>query len=226
MSKLEYHTTRMKNDHAQTGILVISRHAESEWNLLGKWTGLTDVGLTEKGHNESQMLGALLHDIEFDAVYTSDLKRTHETLAGIMKDKKTAPHTKHAALNERDYGELTGKNKWEVKESIGEEAFSGIRRGWDYPVPGGETLKEVHGRAVPYFEEEILPRLYRGENVLMVAHGNTIRALMKYLEDIHEDDMAEVEMPFGTLLFYHFEPENSRPLKKETRAIDIVPPHA
>ena len=214
------------------GLLVISRHAESEWNLLGKWTGLTDVNLTEKGMQESTMLGELLDDIDFDGAYTSDLKRTQQTLAGILKGKKApisaddASILHNAALNERDYGRFTGKNKWEVKDEIGDEAFTGIRRGWDYPVPGGETLKDVHGRVVPFFDEEILPRLQAGENILLVAHGNSIRALMKHLEDIDEQDMAEVEMPFGTILLYHFETESRRPKSKETRAIDITPPHA
>ena len=147
------------------------------------------------------MLGELLDDIDFDGAYTSDLKRTQQTLAGILKGKKApisaddASILHNAALNERDYGRLTGKNKWEVKDEIGDEAFTGIRRGWDYPVPGGETLKDVHGRVVPFFDEEILPRLQAGENILLVAHGNSIRALMKHLEDIDEQDMAEVEMP-------------------------------
>jgi 2,3-bisphosphoglycerate-dependent phosphoglycerate mutase len=222
----------MTEKKSHRGLLVISRHAESEWNLLGKWTGLTDVNLTEKGAHESTMLGELLRDIDFDGAYTSDLKRTKQTLAGIIKgkladvtvDDKSIKH--HPALNERDYGDLTGKNKWEVKDEIGEEAFNGIRRGWDYPVPGGETLKAVHGRVVPYFETEILPRLQAGENILLVAHGNSIRALMKHLEGIDECDMAEVEMPFGTLLMYYFEPDSSLPRTKQTRKIDITPPHA
>lgn len=222
----------MTDKKSHQGLLVISRHAESEWNLLGKWTGLTDVNLTEKGAHESTMLGELLTDIDFDGAYTSDLKRTKQTLAGIINGKKAtiaaddASIKHHAALNERDYGDLTGKNKWEVKDEVGEEAFNGIRRGWDYPVPGGETLKAVHGRVVPYFEEEILPRLQAGENILLVAHGNSIRALMKHLEEIDETDMAEVEMPFGTLLMYHFGQKAPLPHTKETRAIDIVPPHA
>ncbi|OYW84243.1 hypothetical protein B7Z17_04400, partial [Candidatus Saccharibacteria bacterium 32-49-10] len=116
--------------------------------------------------------------------------------------------------------------KWEVKDKVGDEEFQAIRRKWDHPVPGGETLKAVHGRAIPYFDSEILPRLQAGENILMVSHGNTIRALMKHLDDIHEDDMAEVEMPFGTLLIYHFDSQTPKPTKKDVRAIDIVPPHA
>lgn len=215
------------NDELKTGLLVISRHTESEWNLLGKWTGLNDVDLTEKGHQEAEQIGEILKDIEFDVVYTSEQKRTHQTLAGILKGSVHAdvPHQVHGAVNERDYGELTGKNKWEVQDEIGEEAFKGIRRGWDYPVPGGETLKDVYARVVPFFDQELLPQLQAGKNILMVAHGNSIRALIKHLEDIHEDKIAEVEMSFGQVLLYHITPDGDVH-RKEVRQIDIVPPHA
>ena len=215
------------NEELKTGLLVISRHTESEWNLLGKWTGLNDVNLTEKGHGEAVKIGELLRGITFDAVYTSEQKRTHQTLAGIMKGSEhpEVPHHVHGAVNERDYGDLTSKNKWEVQEEIGDEAFKGIRRGWDYPVPGGETLKDVHGRVVPFFDAEILPRLQRGENILLVAHGNSIRALIKHLEDIHEDEIADVEMGFGQILLYHITPEGGIHAK-ETRQIDTTPPKA
>ena len=118
-------------------------------------------------------LGELLRDIKFDRAYTSNLKRTHQTLDALLKGAGIAAvPTIHAEeLNERDYGDLTGKNKWEVKSEIGEEAFNGIRRGWDYPVPGGETLKDVYRRVLPYFENEILPKLQAGENILLVAHA-------------------------------------------------------
>jgi 2,3-bisphosphoglycerate-dependent phosphoglycerate mutase len=211
----------------KTGLLVISRHTESEWNLLGKWTGLNDVNLTEKGQQEAEQIGEILKDIQFDVVYTSEQKRTHQTLAGILKGSvhPDVPHHVHGAVNERDYGDLTGKNKWEVQEEIGEEAFKGIRRGWDYPVPGGETLKYVYARVVPFFDDELLPQLKAGKNILMVAHGNSIRALIKHLEDIHEDKIAEVEMSFGQVLLYHITPDGGVN-RKETRQIDIVPPHA
>lgn len=211
----------------KTGMLVVSRHTESEWNVLGKWTGLTDINLTQKGHEEAHKIGELLKGIRFDAVYTSEQKRTHQTLAGIMagSEHEKIPHHKSAHVNERDYGDLTGKNKWEVQTEIGDEAFQGIRRGWDYPVPGGETLKDVHGRVVPFFDAEILPRLQRGENILLVAHGNSIRALMKHLEDIHEDEIANVEMGFGEVLFYHVTPEGNLH-KKEVKKIDTIPPRA
>jgi 2,3-bisphosphoglycerate-dependent phosphoglycerate mutase len=211
----------------KTGLLVISRHTESEWNLLGKWTGLNDVDLTEKGQEEAVQIGELLKDLQFDVVYTSEQRRTHQTLAGILKGSihPDVPHHIHGAVNERDYGDLTGKNKWEVQEEIGEEAFRGIRRGWDYPVPGGETLKDVYARVVPFFDQEILPQLKAGKNILMVAHGNSIRALIKHLDEIHEDKIAEVEMSFGQVLLYHITPEGMVD-RKEIRQIDIVPPKA
>lgn len=205
------------------GILVISRHGESEWNLLGKWTGWTDVNLTEKGRNDTVRLGALLKGLSFNEAYTSSLKRTQQTLAALLEGcgVENLPTTHATELNERDYGDLTGKNKWEVKSEIGEEAFNGIRRGWDYPVPGGETLKDVYARVVPYFEQEILPKLQNGENILLVAHGNSIRALIKHLDQVPEAEMANVEMPFGQLLVYTFEPGQSLPIRKEVLSVEI-----
>ena len=211
------------------GTLVISRHGESEWNLLGKWTGWTDVGLTEKGYADTVRLGALLQDLTFDEAYTSALKRTHQTLDALLEGKGPQADlavTRATELNERDYGDMTGKNKWEVKEEIGEEAFNGIRRGWDYPVPGGETLKMVYERVLPYFKREILPKLQAGENILLVAHGNSIRALMKELDQISEADMANVEMPFGQVLLYTFDESDALPVNREVRQIDIVAPKA
>lgn len=211
------------------GLLVISRHTESEWNLLGKWTGITDVDITEKGEMEAEMLGELLQDIPFQAAYYSQQKRTKQTLDGILRTQgqQNLLCYQRPEINERDYGELTGKNKWEVQEELGDEAFKGIRRGWDYPVPGGETLKDVCGRVVPFFDAEILPRLQCGENILMIAHGNSIRALIKHLDDIHEEEIAEVEMPFGNVLIYQIDQENANFCKRrEVRKINTTPPHA
>lgn len=204
------------------GLLVISRHGESEWNLLGKWTGLTDVGLTEKGAKDAEVIGSIIpKDIKFDEVYTSVLKRTEETLQGIIRglgkpEISELPKTAAAELNERDYGKYTGMNKWEVKESVDEATFTGLRRGWDFPVEGGENLKQVYERVIPYFEREILPKLQAGENILMVAHGNSIRALMKYLENISDEGVADVEMKFGQVLMYRFEAGSTMPVEKES----------
>ncbi len=209
------------------GILAITRHAESEWNQLGKWTGLTDVDLTDKGKLDAEEVGTLLKDMTFDVVLTSEQRRTHQTLQGILKGSEHAEveHTINGAINERDYGDLTGKNKWEVQEEIGEAAFTGIRRGWDYPVPGGETLKDVFDRVVPYFDAEVLPLLKQGKNVLMVAHGNSLRALMKHLEDISEEEIATVEMPFGHVHLYHIDEQGSV-TEKETRSVSTGPTNA
>ena len=210
------------------GLLVICRHGESEWNLLGKWTGWTDVGLTEKGRADSVIMGSLIKNIRFDEAYTSALKRTHQTLDALLEGRGMGnlPTIQATELNERNYGDLTGKNKWQVKDEIGEKAFNGIRRGWDYPVPGGETLKDVYARVVPYFEREILPKLQAGENILLVAHGNSIRALIKHLDQISESEVANVEMPFGQLLLYKFEADNNLPTKKEILSVNIGPVNA
>lgn len=207
------------------GKLIISRHGESQWNLLGKWTGWTDIGLTEKGINDTVRLGEVLKDMKIDRAYTSDLKRTKQTLSALLRgqgtDESSLSVINTPELKERDYGDLTGKNKWEVKAEIGEEAFNGIRRGWDYPVPGGETLKDVYNRVIPYFKTEILPKLHRGEIILLVAHGNSIRALIKYLDQISDDSVADVEMPFGQVLIYDFNEESDLPVGKESRSVEI-----
>lgn len=209
------------------GLLVISRHGESEWNLLGKWTGLTDVGLTEKGAKDAEIIGRTIPaDIKFDEIYTSVLKRTEETLQGIIRglnkpELNDLPKTANAALNERDYGKYTGMNKWDVQQAVDEATFTGLRRGWDFPVEGGENLKQVYERVVPYFEREMLPKLQAGENILMVAHGNSIRALMKYLDNISDEGIADVEMKFGQVLLYRFEPGSDQPVEKTSLQANV-----
>ncbi len=209
----------MKNLERSTGILVITRHGESEWNLLGKWTGWTDVGLTEKGMKDAEIIGKTMPDIDFNEIYVSALKRTEETLEGIIKGMER-PEMKHLLktaapeINERDYGIYTGKNKWEVQKEVDEATFTGLRRGWDFEVEGGENLKQVYERVVPYFLDNILPKLQTGANILMVAHGNSIRALIKYLDDISNEDIADVEMKFGQILIYRFEHDNPKPVQK------------
>lgn len=209
----------MKNLEKSTGILVITRHGESEWNLLGKWTGWTDVGLTEKGMKDAEIIGKTMPDIDFNEIYVSALKRTEETLEGIIKGMER-PEMKHLLktaapeINERDYGIYTGKNKWEVQKEVDEATFTGLRRGWDFEVEGGENLKQVYERVVPYFLEKILPKLQTGANILMVAHGNSIRALIKYLDNISNEDIADVEMKFGQILIYRFEHDNPKPVQK------------
>lgn len=198
--------------------LVLVRHGQSEWNLLGQWTGLTDVALTDEGREEARRAAKMLQDIDLHKAYTSKLQRAKHTLDEIVShlDKTDLDRTEHEALNERDYGDLTGKNKWQVKEEYGEEKFMAWRRSWDHPVPGGETLKDVSERVLPYYEQHILEDLKAGKNVIVAAHGNSLRSLMKYLEDIADDKAHEVEIMTGEVLVYEID-DDGTVLKKDIR---------
>jgi len=184
--------------------LFLIRHGKSEWNKLGLWTGWTDISLDEDGRNEALLAGELLKEEHIDTVYTSELKRTHETFEKIKESsgKTHLSHTPHKALNERHYGIHTGKNKWQVKEEVGDEMFQNIRRGWDVKIPEGETLKDVHARVVPYYEENIKKDLFSGKNVLVVSHGNTLRALIKHLENMDDIEICDVEFETGQIHVY------------------------
>lgn len=184
--------------------LVLVRHGQSEWNALGKWTGQIDVHLTEKGREEARKAARHLHDLSLQGAYTSELSRARQTLDEIKRALKYTDITtrNHRALNERDYGDYTGKNKWEVAKEIGEEEFTKLRRSWDYPIPNGESLKDVHARVLPYYEKRIEKDLKDGRNIIIAAHGNSLRALMKHLENIADDKVHEIEIGTGELLVY------------------------
>ena len=198
--------------------LILVRHGESVWNKQGLWTGLTDISLSEKGKEESQKAGVLLKDIKIDEAYSSPLKRSTETLAEIIRALKyEVPITFDKSLNERNYGLLTSKNKWDLQKEYGEEKFQKIRRAWDYPIPGGETLKDVYNRILPYYNREILPKLKNGKNILIVAHGNSLRALIKHLEEISDENISLLEIPTGGVYIYQIDNEG-KIISKETRA--------
>lgn len=183
--------------------LILVRHGMSEWNKKGLWTGLTDISLCEEGKIESQKVAEKLKNIPIDIAFTSTLKRAKETLAEIIKKLSINPQIfQDKALNERDYGIFTGKNKWEVEKQYGKDLFQKIRRAWDYPIDKGETLKDVYNRVVPYYQRVIEPKLKAGNNVLVVSHGNTIRALIKYLKHISDEDISKFEMETGELYTY------------------------
>lgn len=189
--------------------LVLVRHGASEWNIRGLWTGLTDIPLAPEGHDQAKKAGEDLKDIHFDVAFTGKLLRAQETLHGIMM-AQGLPEIQifvTAALNERDYGELTGKNKWEIKEKYGEEQFMKWRRSWDSPVPGGETLKDVYARVQPYYIDHILPFLKAGKNVLITASNNSLRALAKYLDNISDDDISNFEISTGEVNIYKMDDE-------------------
>ena len=202
------------------GKLFLIRHQESEWNAQGLWTGSRDIHLTENGFEKSREIGDLIADQTFDYAFASMQIRSIETLTSILEeDGKYSIPTEHvAALNERSYGDYTGKNKWEMEKEVGEEAFQKIRRDWDCPIPNGETLKMVYERSVPFFLEKVLPLLSQNKNVLIVSHGNTIRSLMKYIEQISDTDIATVEMLFSDVLIYHIDCEGHM-INKEIRSL-------
>ena len=189
------------------GYLVLVRHGKSEYNKLGLWTGKTDVSLVDDGRKEAALAGERICDIEIHSVHMSMLRRTHETfeeMRAVLQMSILEPK-RHQALDERDYGVYTGKNKWEVKEEVGEEAFQRIRRNWDEPIKDGETLKDVHDRVVPYFKKHIYPELKNERNVLVISHGNTLRALVKYLEDIAPQHIGELEIGTGEVYCYEID---------------------
>ncbi|RJP47388.1 MAG: 2,3-diphosphoglycerate-dependent phosphoglycerate mutase [Armatimonadetes bacterium] len=216
--------------------LVLVRHGESEYNARGLWTGLTDIPLNQKGIEEAKEAGKSLKNIKFDVAFTSSLLRSQQTLSEILKalprrsslilrsfseggseGGPNLPIHKSPALNERNYGDYTGKNKWEIKEKVGEEEFQKIRRSWDFPIPNGESLKDVYNRVVPYFEQNILPHLKQHKNVLITAHGNSLRALIKHLENIPDDAVSHLEIGTGEVYVYKTD-ENGKITSKETRS--------
>ena len=187
--------------------LILVRHGISEWNKLGLWTGWKDPELAPEGFEEAKRAGKSINDIKIDIAFTADLKRTIFTLETIKKviGNIELETIVDKALRERNYGDLAGKNKWKLKEEYGEEQFMKWRRGWDEPIPNGESLKDVYGRVIPYYIKEILPKLNTGQNVLVVASGNSLRALAKYLENLSDDDISKLEIGTGEAYVYKFE---------------------
>jgi 2,3-bisphosphoglycerate-dependent phosphoglycerate mutase len=188
--------------------LILVRHGESEWNKNELWTGWTDIGLSEKGKGQARQAGEKLKGIRIDLAYTSALIRAKQTLNEIKSTLGIdMPTSENKALNEKNYGIYTGRNKWEVKKEVGDYLFLKIRRSWDYQIPQGESLKNVYGRVVPYYEKEILPKIKAGSNIIVVASDNSLRALIKYLENISDTDIAKVELTVGEVDL--FEIDNS-----------------
>ena len=178
------------------------------------------MDLHPEGSLEARRAGELLSATPIYMAHVSDLSRAKQTLEEIRKHiNEDAGIKVHLALNERNYGIYTGKNKAQMKEEMGEEEFKRIRRGWDAPVPEGESLKDVHDRAVPYFEESILPDLNKGKNILVVSHGNTLRALIKRLENISDEAICDVEIGTGEVHCYDMNAEGQI-LNKEILALN------
>ena len=186
--------------------LVLLRHGESVWNKENKFTGFTDVDLSDKGVTEATRAGELVRHIKFNAVYTSTLKRAYRT-AELALDKagQKLAMIRHDDLRERDYGDLTGLNKDEMRKKYGEEQVHIWRRSFDVRPPGGESLKDVCARVEPYYHTHIEPLVKSGKNILMAAHGNTLRSMLIILGENTPDNVNQAEIPTGIPLVFEFD---------------------
>ncbi len=207
-----------------TGKLILIRHQESEWNKVGRWTGKRDIHLSEDGFDRSNKAGLFIKDlnISIDNAFASMEVRTIETLSCVLNSCELYDvPTKHASeLNERDYGEYTGNNKWEMEKLLGEDKFHKLRRSWDFIPPKGESLEMVYNRVIPYYKKEILPLLNKGKNVLVVGHGNSLRSLLKYIENISDTDIADIEFDFDEIIIFDVD-QDGRKIKKEIQKINL-----
>ena len=188
-------------------LLVLVRHGQSEWNLKNLFTGWRDVALTDIGIAEARAAGRKLRaqGIGFDIGFTSALKRAQDTMT-LMLEEMSLPDIsvfKDLALNERDYGDLSGLNKDDARKRWGEEQVHIWRRSYDVAPPGGESLRDTAARVLPYYIEEILPRVLRGERTLVTAHGNSLRALVMVLDRLGPKEIVARELATGVPLIYH-----------------------
>ena len=206
---------------SMNGKLILVRHTESTYNAAGLWAGITDVSLSAKGREDARKLGRILSDIKFNQIYTSPLKRTKQTLEEILKTYgyTSAEVRETAALNERNYGDYAGLDKWQFQKEIGVSKWEDIRRGWDEPIPNGETLKDTYERVTPWYKDIVVPQLLDSKNILIVAHGNSNRALRKYLETISDKDIKNIEMDLATVHIYTID-NNGLAISDEIRKID------
>ena len=194
------------------GYLVLLRHGQSQWNLENRFTGFHDVELSAQGRDEAAQSGKQIAaaGIKFDTVFTSTLKRAANTaeiaLEAAGQGNMIAGMIRHDDLRERDYGDLTGLNKDETKEKYGEDQVYIWRRSYDVQPPGGESLQDVVEKRVrPYYTEVIKPLIEKGENILIAAHGNSLRALLIILGENTPENINETEIPTGSPLVIEFE---------------------
>ena len=229
-----------------TYTLVLLRHGESEWNSKNLFTGWVDVPLSEKGRAEAKHGGELLkeNNILPDVVFTSLLRRAISTanIALDVADRHWIPVHRHWRLNERHYGALQGKNKKEIRDQYGEEQFMAWRRSYDVPppeielgsewsqdqdpryagepVPRSECLKDVIARMLPFWESEIVPTIKTGKTVMIAAHGNSLRGVVKHLDEISDEDIPGLNIPTGIPLVYELDEETLKPVKKGGTYLD------
>ena len=198
--------------------LILVRHGQSQWNLENRFTGWIDVPLTENGRAEAVKAGELIRALKtrFDVAYTSVLIRATETLDIILSilNQKETPIIKDQALNERHYGELQGLNKLETAKKFGENQVKLWRRSYDVAPPGGESLKDTAARTIPFFESRILPDVQAGKNVLVSAHGNSLRSIVMHLDHLTKEQVLALEIPTGVPIRYEIHPNGSVHLKE------------
>jgi 2,3-bisphosphoglycerate-dependent phosphoglycerate mutase len=194
-------------------LLVLARHGQSEWNLKNLFTGWKDPGLTDVGVEEARTAGRRLKalGLTFDIAFTSALTRAQETLRLMLEEigQPGLETIRDQALNERDYGDLSGLNKDDARARWGAEQVHLWRRSYDVPPPGGESLKDTVARALPYYVKEILPRVMRGERVLVAAHGNSLRALVMVLDGLTPATIPGLELATGIPLVYRLKADTT-----------------
>jgi 2,3-bisphosphoglycerate-dependent phosphoglycerate mutase len=203
---------------ASDRLLVLVRHGQSEWNLKNLFTGWRDVDLSPKGVEEAKEAGRRLkaQGLAFDVAFTSALIRAQRTLDLILGElgQTGLPTTKDQALNERDYGDLSGLNKDDARKKWGEEQVHIWRRSYDVAPPGGESLKDTVARALPYYCQNILPEVLRGQRVLVAAHGNSLRALVMVLDRLTPKTIPQMELETGVPLVYRLNADSTVALKE------------
>jgi 2,3-bisphosphoglycerate-dependent phosphoglycerate mutase len=187
--------------------LVLLRHGQSQWNLENKFTGWVDVPLTPLGEEEARKAGAKLKGIRFDKAYTSDLQRAQRTLQIVQEvtGQMTIPVVKNQALNERHYGDLQGLNKAETALKFGDDQVKIWRRSYDIAPPKGESLKDTAARTLPYFNEHVIPDLKAGKNIIIAAHGNSLRSIVMELDHLTREQVLELNLETGIPTVYEFD---------------------
>jgi 2,3-bisphosphoglycerate-dependent phosphoglycerate mutase len=197
--------------------LVLIRHGESQWNLENKFTGWVDVPLTDKGREEARRGGQKIKGIQFDKAYTSLLKRAIETLAIVLKEinQEKLPIEKDQALNERHYGDLQGLNKADTAKKFGDEQVHIWRRSYDIAPPNGESLKDTAARTLPYFDQHVVPELKAGKNILISAHGNSLRSIVMQLDEMTKEQVLKLNLGTGVPIVYEFDADLKILSKKE-----------
>ena len=203
-------------------VLVLVRHGESEWNKLNLFTGWKDPDLSAKGVAEAHKAGQLLkaQGLQFDIAFTSALKRAQHTLDIMLEElgQQGMPIRRDQRLNERDYGDLSGLNKDEARKRWGEKQVHIWRRSFDVPPPGGESLKDTAKRVLPYYESQIWPEVAAGRNVLLSAHGNSLRALIMRLEGLTGDEIIARELGTGVPIVYRLDADGRASERRELAA--------